>query len=867
MPPTSTASSFLSISANNEQTGSLDIQPFTSLENVYHPENTCNLPSYSTRSIETLEELEQEQAPHENIADDMSDPATYANKKLTSQQINFALKLESQKLEETSCRVTKGRKFLPSWKVCHLPDGTKKERKWLIYSRTKDVAFCLHCMIFASPKSQTVWSTMGYKNWVDRNALRDIELHESSKSHLECQVSRIQWLAGNRVDSSLIRKNNEVVKHHREVLSVIIDCCKYLSEEMLAFRKNDCMTGKLMKLFRLLAKHSPDARVYCEKLDKARHKNKQVGSNLLSHYNIFDLIGIMSKLVVSRIADSISSSGCYSIIVDSTYDASKKETTAILARYVQHSYDGYGNTLAKPQEHLLSVFTSGDTTGENLSRHVMNALKDLNIDPKNMIGQSMDGAGNMSGRCMGMKTFVQKESPTAMYVWCYSHRFALVVEKSFDTCIQMKNMFSLLQELYVFFSGHRRQHKLTENLEKSEVKDDRKKRLKRVNTTRWTSKNDSLKTVLSCYNVIKQTLEELCLDKSSDSDTIVASKSLLKHLSDYEVVAAMIIASDLFKVLNPVTVCLQGKSVDYAIVNSVISETKERVNILRSDESWEKLHFKIEDFATSHEVSPIKAKRLRLKKRFMDELSIDEALSDPLKKIKVEVFFKTLDSLTIHLKDRFPDKTMAIITEMAFFSHECLERMAETIQPQKIWNLCSFYNLDNQEVAAELETFSFVYKSSHSSIDISDLLPKPKDMPVVKQNQQDSLAEETDDNEGEGGAEKEGAGTDKTTLELWLRRGFIKPYRCLLQLSGFPNLNRLYKILLSLSVTSCSAERTMSRIKIVKNRLRTSMSDTWLKSLLILCSESEVLSKIPHEEIIDKFAFSTKQRQQILLNT
>lgn len=111
MPPTSTASSFLSISANNEQTGSLDIQPFTSLENVYHPENTCNLPSYSTRSIETLEELEQEQAPHENIADDMSDPATYANKKLTSQQINFALKLESQKLEETSCRVTKGRKF------------------------------------------------------------------------------------------------------------------------------------------------------------------------------------------------------------------------------------------------------------------------------------------------------------------------------------------------------------------------------------------------------------------------------------------------------------------------------------------------------------------------------------------------------------------------------------------------------------------------------------------------------------------------------------------------------------------------------------------------------------------------------------
>lgn len=89
---------------------------------------------------------------------------------------------------------------------------------------------------------------------------------------------------------------------------------------------------------------------------------------------------------------------------------------------------------------------------------------------------------------------------------------------------------------------------------------------------------------------------------------------------------------------------------------------------MRSDESWEKLHFKIEDFATSHELSPVKAKRLRLKKSYVDELSIDEAVSDILKKIKVEVFFKTLDSLTIHLKDRLPDKTMAIITEMAFFS-------------------------------------------------------------------------------------------------------------------------------------------------------------------------------------------------------
>lgn len=65
----------------------------------------------------------------------------------------------------------------------------------------------------------------------------------------------------------------------------------------------------------------------------------------------------------------------------------------------------------------------------------MNTLKDLNIDLTNMIGQSMDGAGNMSGWCKGIKAFVQKESPTAMYVWYYSHRFTLADEKSLDSCI------------------------------------------------------------------------------------------------------------------------------------------------------------------------------------------------------------------------------------------------------------------------------------------------------------------------------------------------------------------------------------------------------------------------------------------------
>lgn len=47
----------------------------------------------------------------------------------------------------------------------------------------------------------------------------------------------------------------------------------------------------------------------------------------------------------------------------------------------------------------------------------MNTLKDLNTDPKNINGHSMDGAGNMRGN----ENFGQKESPYHIYVVLLTH--------------------------------------------------------------------------------------------------------------------------------------------------------------------------------------------------------------------------------------------------------------------------------------------------------------------------------------------------------------------------------------------------------------------------------------------------------------
>lgn len=110
---------------------------------------------------------------------------------------------------------------------------------------------------------------------------------------------------------------------------------------MLAFRKKDVSEGKLVKLFSLIAKYNADARVYLEKIEKIRNQKGKLGSNFLSYQNVFDLINVMSNIVVSKIVNNINLSNTYSVILDSTQDIGKKECTAVLIRYVEH-LDGQG---------------------------------------------------------------------------------------------------------------------------------------------------------------------------------------------------------------------------------------------------------------------------------------------------------------------------------------------------------------------------------------------------------------------------------------------------------------------------------------------------------------------------------------------
>ena len=89
----------------------------------------------------------------------------------------------------------------------------------------------------------------------------------------------------------------------------------------------------------------------------------------------------------------------------------------------------------------------------------------------------------------------------------------------------------------------------------------------------------------------------------------------------------------------------------------------------------------------------------------------------------------------------------------------------------------------------------------------------------------------------------------------------IQVHELVKDMGCYPNVDIAYRILLTTHVIVASAERSFSKLKLLKNYLRSSMSQERLNGLSILCIEKEILESMNFELIINDFA-STKARKK-----
>jgi len=74
--------------------------------------------------------------------------------------------------------------------------------------------------------------------------------------------------------------------------------------------------------------------------------------------------------------------------------------------------------------------------------------------------------------------------------------------------------------------------------------------------------------------------------------------------------------------------------------------------------------------------------------------------------------------------------------------------------------------------------------------------------------------------------------------------------------SGFEHLYTIIKISLTLPTSSCTVERSFSKLKIIKSRLRSTMDQKRLENLMIISCEQDIDIDVSKVNIIQNSYFS-----------
>ena len=80
-------------------------------------------------------------------------------------------------------------------------------------------------------------------------------------------------------------------------------------------------------------------------------------------------------------------------------------------------------------------------------------------------------------------------------------------------------------------------------------------------------------------------------------------------------------------------------------------------------------------------------------------------------------------------------------------------------------------------------------------------------------------------------------------------------------MTSVPDVVTVFKIFLTLPVTVASAERSFSKLKLIKNYMRSTMSEDMLSGLSILSIENERARNLDLSEIVKQFAEKNARRR------
>lgn len=778
----------------------------------------------NVKEDDTTEELQPEKSS--TVIIDFSDPASWDTLNISQQTLRTMLVEHGPEQVKGKGNFPKGlnnRKFSDVHYKRRLPNGEEVYREYLQYSRSTDKAFCFCCKVFGINVSSAL-AQSGCNDWHNISAI--IGQHETADEHLnnykKWKTLKKNLEEGTTIDHSNERKIKEEETYWQQILERLISLVRTLGTQNLAFRgvteKLDAHdNGNFLKFIEYLSMFDPVMNEHLRRIrsDEKRHTH-YLGKNIQN-----ELIQILASAIKREILSSVQKAKYFSIILDCTPDVSHTEQMTMIIRFVQilsssevtsKNESDLNQVLVK--EHFLGFMPLQESTGSSMTEVVLEKLKDMSLPVENIRGQGYDNGSNMKGKESGVQRRILDINPRAFYVPCCSHTLNLVVNDAASCCLEVTSFFDVVQRTYVFFSAStRRWVILCRHVPSLTVKP--------LSDTRWSSRIDALTPLRYLLSSVCDALEEIYEDSSLTGSSGIKTKAealaLLKNISNFKFVVALVTWHNILFQVNLTSKILQEKDLSLQRAVSQLKKTEQYLISARSDLEFNRTLVDAREVAEEVGIEPVFEKekvRIRKKTRMFDYEATDESanVTDPSENFKIHFYFAALDTAINAVKERF-------------------------------------FQLN--EVSA---TFGFLY-------DIRNLKNKNSaEIKLLCENLEKALTVQNKEGVKESDIDALGLCSELRGICHHLNDSVTTPEEVLSYIyhhdleNGFPNICVALRILLTLPLSVASAERSFSKLKLIKTYLRSTMSQERLVGLATISIESDLAKHLDPTALVKEFS-------------
>ncbi|XP_058778205.1 uncharacterized protein LOC131652373 [Vicia villosa] len=413
----------------------------------------------------------------------------------------------------------------------------------------------------------------------------------------------------------------------------------------------------------------------------------------------------------------------------------------------------------------------------------------------------------MKGKHQGVQKRFLDVNPRAFYTSCGFHSLNLALCDMANSYNKARIFFGVVQRIYTIFANSTKRLQILKDSVKGLTP-------KSLSSTRWESQVESVKAIRTQMSDFTEALLEVS-ENDLDPKIQNEAKSLATNeLGDFEFLMAIIIWFEILSAINFVSKLLQEKDM---LIDVAMEKIKGLISFFEGyrETGFYKALISAKEIAVELNIAPTFPQRriIKRKRQFDENLSTPAVELSEEESFRVNYFLYLVDQVVVSLNKRFEqyqeyESTFGFL----FISHK-------------------LQSLDDATLKSCCSNFERVLKhNEQSDIDESEFFAKLK------------------------------------SLREMFPEEIINPTDILLFLKGldcFPNTIIAYRILLTIPVIVASAERSFSKLKLLKTYLWSTISLERLNGLTLIAVENDLSKRVKYEDLVDDFASKSVRRKAL----